>query len=126
MECFQAICSYANRCVESIIEQTIEKISSCDVEIFSDHLTENIIVDALSTIANNENYWQKPKKNSITVEINEQQEHQNNSLQPNRYCSISVVRSSTNDNSSSKESIDSLVNNLSQEIYLDSFHQLRQ
>ncbi|CAF4661764.1 unnamed protein product [Rotaria sp. Silwood1] len=134
MEILQAINSYINQFIHSTIEQAIEKISSYDIEHFSNRFTEYIITNALSTIANNEiysrttlddneKYFRKIKKNSIQLEYNEQEE--TSLFNQNRYNSQSIFRSLTHNTSSNEELINSLVNNIAQQIYFDSFNELR-
>ncbi|CAF2646831.1 unnamed protein product [Rotaria sp. Silwood2] len=135
MEHLEAISSYVDQFVQSIMEQAVEKISSFDIELFSSGLTEIIISNALSTIANdeiyskthfndNEKYLRKTKKKSIQLENNEQQ--QTSLVNQNRYNSSSFFRSLTNYSSSNEKSINSLVNNITEQIYFDSFNELRQ
>ena len=114
---------YADRCVRSTIEQALENISSFETELFSNHLAEDIIAHALSTIVDNarsistadEKYRRKLKKKAIQFE--------NMGLQQ----TSSFNHPSSRDHSSSnEESVDSLVNTLAQKIYLTSFDELRQ
>ncbi|CAF0968711.1 unnamed protein product [Rotaria sordida] len=123
MERFQAINSYVEQFIHSTIKQAIGKISSFDIEHFSNCFAEHIITNALSTIANdkiysrttlndNEKYLRKFKNN--------EQQQQTNLFTQNRYQSL------TNNSSSNEESIDSLVNNIAQQIYIDSFNELKQ
>lgn len=101
--------SYVDQFIHSTIEQALENISSFQIELFSNHLTEDIIADALSTITDDEKYLRKIKKKSIQLENIEQQ-------QTSLFNQILYHSSS----------IDSLVNNIAQQIYIHSFHELRQ
>jgi hypothetical protein len=100
--------SYVDQFIHSTIEQALENISSFQIELFSNHLTEDIIADALSTITDDEKYLRKIKKKSIQLENIEQQ-------QTSLFNQILYHSSS----------IDSLVNNIAQQIYINSFNELR-
>ena len=117
-----------NLCVDqwihSTIQDAVEKILLSDIELFSNHFTKHIIKSALSIIENddrvmpndNEKYFSKAVKNSLELESYEQQ--QEKSLFNRHY-------SSSNSNLD-EESIDFLMNNITQRIYIDSFDKLRQ
>jgi hypothetical protein len=100
--------SYADQFIHSTIEKALENVSSFQIELFSNHLTEDIIADALSTITDDEKYLRKIKKKSIQLENIEQQ-------QTSLFNQILYHSSS----------IDSLVNNIAQQIYINSFNELR-
>ncbi|CAF3448356.1 unnamed protein product [Rotaria socialis] len=118
-ECCQTIHSYVDRFIHLTIDQTIEKVASHDTELFSNHLANEILIDVLSTIENDEKHCRTTKSDSIQSEINEHQ--QTGLFDRNRY-DLSATTSST----SNEESVESLMNHISQQIYLDSFQELRQ
>jgi hypothetical protein len=75
-------------------------------------------------LTDDEKYLQKIKKQSIQLDNIEQE--QISLFNQILYHSPSIIRSLTNNSSSNEESIDSLVNNIAQKIYIHSFDQLRQ
>jgi len=77
-----------------------------------------------SILTDDEKYLEKIKKKSIELENIEQQ--QINLFNQISYHSSSICRSLTNNSSSNEETIDSLVNNIAQQLYIDSFDELRQ
>ncbi|CAF1934000.1 unnamed protein product [Rotaria magnacalcarata] len=118
-ECFQPIHSYVDRFIHSTIDQAIEKIASHGTELFSNHLANEILIDVLSTIENDEKHFRTTTSDSIQLEINEHQ--QTGLYDRNRYDSSATPISTSNE-----ESVESLMNHVSQQIYLDSFQELRQ
>ena len=126
------------------MKQSIEDVSSTFssdenlIERFSNRLTEDVITDALSTIVDNEIYSQtlltddekhsrKSKKRTtgtLRLVNNENQESQSTLFHQIRHRSSSAFRSITNNNSR-RETVDSVVNNITQQIYIDSFDELR-
>ena len=128
------------------MKQSIEDVSSSSsfpsdenlVERFSNRFTEDVITDALSTIVDNEIYSQtlltddekhsrKSKKRStgsVRLINNENNESQSSLFHQIRHRSSSAFRSITNNNSR-RETVDSIVNNIAQQIYVDSFDELR-
>lgn len=106
----QTIHSYVDQLVQSTITQAIETVHASQIEDFSTRFTEDVICDALSTIVDDELYskWRSTEDDdddqSITFEGDQ-------------------INSSHNNN---EQSIDSLVNNLAQQIYRCSFDHLRE
>lgn len=143
VERLQTINSYADQLIHSTIEQSIEDASSSThenlIEHFSNRLSEDLINDALSSIVeenfyskslltDDEKHSRKTKKRSIgTIRLinNENTESQNSLFQQIRHRSSSAFRTITNNNTR-RETMDSIVNNLAQQIYTDSFDELRQ
>jgi hypothetical protein len=113
----------------------MENIFLSEIELFANRLTEDVVADALSTIANDEiysklfltgdeKYLRKIKKKSIQLENIEQQ--QTDLFNEISYHSSPIVQSLTNNSSSNEESIDFLVINIAQQIYTSSFDELIQ
>ncbi len=75
-------------------------------------------------LTDDEKYFRKIKNKSIQLDNIEQE--QIGLFNHILYHSPSIIRSLTNNSSSNEESIDSLVNNIAQQIYIHSFHELRQ
>lgn len=142
VERLQTINSFADQLVHSTIQQSIEDASSTNenlIERFSTRLSEDVINDALSNIiddhfysrsllTDDEKHSRKSKKRSIgTIRLinNENNESQNSLFQQIRHRSASAFRTITNNNTR-RETMDSIVNNLAQQIYIDSFDELRQ
>jgi hypothetical protein len=120
----QEMNSYINRFIHSTIEQALENIFSFQIEIFSNRMTEDIITDALSAVADNEILSRsiliddKKYRRKTSIEL-ENMEQQQTSLFNQILChSSSITRSN-------EKSIDSLVNNLAQQIYMNSFNELK-
>jgi hypothetical protein len=113
--------SYIDRFIHSTIKQAFENISSLKIELFSNRITEDIIEDALSIISDREisarsklGYGRKTKKKPENIE-----EQQQTSLFNQMLChSSSIARSD-------EKSIDSFVNNIAQQVYMNSFNQLK-
>jgi hypothetical protein len=141
MEHFQIINSYIDQFIHSTIQQSIENISSSDenlIERLSNRLTEDAITDALSSITNDdiyskslltddEKHSRKTKKRStgpIRLINNENNESQTSLFHQIRHRSSSAFRTITNNNTK-RETVDSIVNNIAQQIYIDSFDELR-
>jgi hypothetical protein len=133
--------SYIDQFVHSTIKQSIEDISSSNenlIERLSNRLTEDVITDALSTIIDDEIYSKslltddekhsrKSKKRSTgTIRLinNENNESQTSLFHQIRHRSSSAFRSITNNNTR-RETVDSIVDNIAQQIYIDSFDELR-
>lgn len=142
VERLQMINSYADQLIHSTIQQSIEDASSTNenlIERFSTRLSEDLINDALSNIidddfysrsllTDDEKHSRKTKKRSIgTIRLinNENNESQNSLFQQIRHRASSAFRTITNNNTR-RETLDSIVNNLAQQIYADSFDELRQ
>lgn len=143
MERLQTINSYVDRLVHSTIQQSIEDLSSSDenlIERLSNRFTEKVISDALSTITTNtmysrslltddEKHSRKTKNKRTTTSLrlvnNENSESQTSLFQQIRHRSSSAFRTISNNNTR-RETVDSMVNNLAQKIYIDSFDELRQ
>lgn len=143
VERLQTINAYADQLIHSTIEQSIEDASSTNnenvIERFSNRLSEDLINDALSSIVDDdfyskslltddEKHSRKTKKRSIgTIRLmnNENNESQSSLFQQIRHRSSSAFRTITNNNTK-RETMDSIVNNLAQQIYADSFDELRQ
>ena len=111
--------SYIDRFTHSTIEQALK------IELYSIRIAEDIIEDALSFIAdkeisarsrliNGDGYFRKTKKKSVQME-----EQQQTSLFNQILCHSSTIARSN------EKSIDSLVNTIAQQIYINSFNQLK-
>lgn len=140
----QVISSYIDQFIHSAIKQSIEDISSPSpsdenlIERLSDRLTEDVITDALSSITDNDMYskslltddekhTRKTKKRSIdTIKLinNENNESQTSLYHQIRHRSSSAFRTITNNNTR-RDTVDSVVNNIAQQIYTDSVGELR-
>ena len=141
VERLQSIHSFADQFIQSTIQQSIEDVSSVNddpIERLSNRLTEDVITDVLSSITDDdlyskslltddEKHSRKRKKRStapIRLINNENNESQNSLFQQIRHRSSSAFRTITNNNTR-RETVDSIVNNLTQQIYSDSFDELR-
>jgi len=140
IERFQTINSYIDQFIHSTIKQSIENISSNEnvIERLSNRLSENIITDALSSITtddvyskslltDDEKHSRKTKKRSTgTIRLinNENNESQTSLFHQIRHRSSSAFRTITNNNTR-RETVDSIVNNIAQQIYIDSVDELR-
>ncbi len=98
-------------------------------------MTEDAINDALSSITtdamyskclltDDEKHSRKTKKRSMRLINNENNESQTSLFHQIRHRSSSAFRTITNNNTR-RETVDSVVNNLAQQIYTDSFDELR-
>ncbi|CAF0785180.1 unnamed protein product [Adineta ricciae] len=142
IERIQVITSYADQFVHKTIQQSIEEMSFSTDNIvvhISDCLVENAITDALLTLTGDEIYSQslltddekhtrKSQKRSIeTIRLvtNENTELQASCFHQIRHRSSSAFRSILNNNTSPTNTVDSVVNNLTQQIYTDSFEELQ-
>lgn len=138
----QTINSYIDQLIHSTIKQSIDDLSYSNenlIERLSNRLTEDVINDALSTITDDDMYskslltddekhTRKTKKRSTgTIRLinNENNESQTNIYHQIRHRSSSAFRTITNNNTR-RETVDSIVNNIAQQIYIDSVDELRQ
>jgi hypothetical protein len=141
IERFQTINSYVDQFIHSTIKQSIEDISYSDenlIERLSNRLTEDAITDVLSNITDDNTYSKslltddekhsrKSKKRlsgPIRLINNENNESQTSLYHQIRHRSSSAFRTITNNNTR-RETVDSIVNNITQQIYSDSFDELR-
>ena len=109
---------HVDRFVRATIERALEDLSSSAIEFFADQLVEEMIANALSNIATKQchtksmiNVDEKYRPKSITFENIEQQTNALNHASPR------VI--------SKRESMDSLVHTLAQQVYFTSLNQLR-
>jgi len=140
IERLQTVNSYVDQFVHSTIKQSIKYVSSSNenlIECLSNRLTEDVITDVLSTITDDdvystslltddEKHSRKTKKRStapIRLINNENNESQTSLFHQIRHRS-SAFRTITNNNTR-RETVDSIVNNIAQQIYIDSFDELR-
>ncbi|CAF3863271.1 unnamed protein product [Adineta steineri] len=141
IERFQIINTYIDQFVHLTIKQSIEDITFSNdhsVEHLSNRLTENVISDALLILTNDEasstliltddeKNSRKSKRRStgnIRLINNENNESQPSLFQQIRHRSSSALRSLST-NHIKRDTVDSIVNNLTQQIYIDSFDELR-
>ncbi|CAF4018398.1 unnamed protein product, partial [Rotaria magnacalcarata] len=141
IERLKAINSYADQLIHSAIKQSIENVSSSNenrIENLFSRFIEEVISDALYTISSNEMYSKtlltddekhsrKTKKRStpaIRLVNNENSEPQSTLFHQIRHRSSSAFRTITN-NYTRRETVDSVVNNIAQKVYNDSFNELR-
>jgi hypothetical protein len=143
VERLQVITAFADQLVDSTIEQSIEEITCIGadpVDCLAARFTEKILRDALNRITDGEEYSQTlltddekhsrqtkrkamPSRRLIS---NENHETQPTLFHQIRHRSSSAFRSLTNNHhQSQRDNVDSMVNNIAQKIYSDSFDELR-
>jgi hypothetical protein len=108
-------------------ENPIERLSTRLVEDVISDVLSSITHDAMyskSLLTDDEKHSRKTKKLPIRLVNNENNESQTSLFHQIRHRSSSAFRTITNNNTR-RETVDSIVNNLAQQIYTDSFDELR-
>jgi len=149
VERIQTIESFADRFIISTIQQSFDNICSSSeeniIQHLSDRLVKNVLTDVLSSLIDDETYSQSlltddekcsrktKQKNRQVLRLvsqdtnndpQQQQQQQSRLFHQIRHRSSSAFRSLSN-SSSRRESVESVVTNIAQQIYVDTFEELR-
>jgi hypothetical protein len=129
--------TYINQVIRTTIEQSMNDVSSVDetpIERWATRMTNHVLTDVYTCLADGEQQSHRQQSSSTNDDefskrdmkrrttTNEQRACTFHSL---RHRSLSALHTSTHTNQTCRDTIDSIVNAVTQQIYGDSFNDLR-